>query len=137
MVAGNGHGRYSAASRSVATQRTGVHRILSGTGNVCYELFSCTWTNWLCFQFPFSQACFDLELIEPYQCPNRLDHIGAGMAVFYVGHKCMEPFPIDVALAENRTNGDPNIIFSTEFDPIYYVGRLCRFGTNRRERSKC
>lgn len=48
--------------------------------------------------------------IYAYHCPRRLDFIRKGLDMYQANHKYMEMFPADVATAERRTKGDPDII---------------------------
>lgn len=74
--------------------------------------------------FIFSQFVDDIKQVKPYHNPQKYDLIRAGMIRYHkedIGHL---HFPIDVAIAENRSDGNPNIIFRPEFDKwnihIYY-----------------
>lgn len=52
----------------------------------------------------------------PYQNAQKSEFIRKGMLLYHSKTENIDKFPIDVAFAENRTNGNPNIIFRQEFD---------------------
>lgn len=54
-----------------------------------------------------------------YHCPRKSEFIKKGLRLFRkVGRiNDIDKFPDDVATAERRTNGDPNIILTDEFQP--------------------
>lgn len=58
-----------------------------------------------------------MHQIARFNCAKKSEFIKKGLDLYYAKHQYMEVFPADVAIAEKRTGGNPNIIYSKEFMP--------------------
>ncbi|KAJ6630913.1 hypothetical protein Bhyg_15883, partial [Pseudolycoriella hygida] len=58
-----------------------------------------------------------LHQVAQFNCVKKKEFIKKGLDLYYAKHSYMEEFPGDVAIAEKKTGGNPNIIYSKEFMP--------------------
>lgn len=64
-----------------------------------------------------------MNQIAQFNCAKKSEFIKKGLDLYYAKHQYMEEFPADVAIAEKRTGGNPNIIYSKEFMPATKPGK--------------
>ncbi|XP_066256302.1 microtubule-associated protein futsch-like isoform X2 [Euwallacea similis] len=67
--------------------------------------------------------------VFPYNCDRKAEFIKKGMAGFRAKLSHMTTFPRDIVTAEEKTNGDPNILSQTEFLPNRKINLDEIFGT--------
>ncbi|XP_066137386.1 microtubule-associated protein futsch-like isoform X2 [Euwallacea fornicatus] len=67
--------------------------------------------------------------VFPYNCDRKAEFIKKGMAGFRAKLSHMTTFPRDIVTAEEKTNGDPNILSQAEFLPNRKINLDEIFGT--------
>lgn len=68
--------------------------------------------------FRYSHCVNQLHQIAKFNCAKKNEFIKKGLDLYYAKHSYMAEFPADVAIAEKRTGGNPNIIHRKEFIPV-------------------
>ncbi|CAH1128628.1 unnamed protein product [Ceutorhynchus assimilis] len=69
--------------------------------------------------------------IYPYNCERKSEFIKKGMAKYRGKQTHMSKFPKDIGIAEEKTNGNPNILSQSEFLPPKKIDLDEIFGTPR------
>ncbi|XP_037050042.1 titin homolog isoform X2 [Bradysia coprophila] len=74
--------------------------------------------------------------IARYNCAKKNEFIKKGLDLYYAKHSYMAEFPADVAIAEKRTGGNPNIIHSKEFMPVVKADKATPVATAKGSTSR-
>ncbi|XP_076258643.1 uncharacterized protein LOC143195433 isoform X1 [Rhynchophorus ferrugineus] len=74
--------------------------------------------------------------IYPYNCEKKNDFIKKGMVGFRSKSSHMSKFPTDIGTAEERTNGNPNILSLPEFLPVKKINYDEIFGSSLAKKPK-